>query len=386
MKNILYPLIILLIASCGGDKEVTIESVIQTKDIKAIRAKKEELTTQYQELAEKIDKLGNAIDSLGGAKKIPLVTSYTIKDTIFNHYFEVQGNIQTKENLVLTPEYSGVLTQILVKEGQFVKKGQALAKIDDGGLSQQLAQLQVQAQLAKTTFERQERLWNQKIGSEIQYLQAKTNYEAQEKAIKQLESSLSKTVIKAPFSGTIDEIITEKGNVVAPGATPIVRIVSLNNMYVESQIPEKYVNKVKKGTNVSINIPTIGEKLKAKVSQTSNFIDPSSRTYRVEVKIPNKDKNLKPNLNSKLQITDYVNEKAILIPQSLISENAEGTQSVYTVEKNAKNQTVAKQHAIKTGKTQNSLVEVLEGVKVGDLIIEEGARSVRNNQEVKIIK
>lgn len=167
---------------------------------------------------------------------------------------ELQGNVTTKNLLIITPEYSGILTNVYVTEGQRVSKGQTLAKIDDGGLSQQLAQLKIQSALAKTTFERQQKLWNQKIGSEIQYLQAKSSYEAQEEAINQLQKQLSKTIVRAPFSGTIDDVITEKGSVVGAGQTPLMQIVNLDDMYIETDVPESYIPTVVQGKNVSVSI------------------------------------------------------------------------------------------------------------------------------------
>lgn len=384
MKNIIYPLIVLLLIGCGKE-ETTVESVIASNDVKVIRAKKKELTDQQKALITKIEQLEAAIDKIDPNKKVPLVTAFKVKDTLFNHYIELQGSLQTKQNLVLTPEFSGILTNVYVKEGQYVKKGQALAKIDDGGLSQQLSQLEIQTQLTKTTFERQERLWNQKIGSEIQFLQAKTNYEAQQKAVSQLKSNLNKTVITAPFSGTIDEIITEKGSVVSPGVSQILRIVNLNQMYVQVDVPERYISTVKKGTNTLVEIPVIGKSYPSKVKQASSFINPTNRTYSIDVSVPNKEKLIKPNLTARLKITDYNNEKAILIPQNLISENAEGTQYVYTIDKNSKSETIAAQKVIETGKSQGSLVEVTKGISSGDLLIEEGARSVKNEQPVEVL-
>ena len=384
MKNIFYPLFVLLLISCGS-KETTVEELVSSKDIESIRAKKKELADAQQKIIEQIKQLDVAIESLDPNKKTPLVTAFNIKDTLFNHYIELQGSLQTKQNMVLTPEYAGILSQIFVKEGQYVSKGQALAKIDDGGLSQQVAQLEIQTQLAKTTFERQERLWNQKIGSEIQYLQAKTSYEAQQKSVDQLKSTLQKTVITAPFSGHIDEIITEKGSVVSPGVSQVLRIVNLNNMYVEVAVPERYISSVKKGTDVLIDIPVLGKSYKAKVKQTSSFINPTNRTYNIDISVPNKEKLIKPNLTARLKINDYQSEKAILIPQNLISENAEGVQYVYTIEKNSKNETVAVQKIIETGKTQNSSIEVLKGISSGDRLIQEGARSVKNEQPIQVL-
>ncbi len=384
MKNLIYPFLFLLVVACGK-KETTVADTIASNDIKSIRAKKKELSTQQQNIIAQIKQLNTAIEKLDPNKKVPLVTTFTIKDTLFNHYIELQGSLQTKQNLVLTPEYAGILSQVFVKEGQYVNRGQVLARIDDGGLSQQLSQMEIQAQLAKTTFERQKRLWDQKIGSEIQYLQAKTAYEAQGKAIDQMKSTIAKTSIRAPFNGRIDDVITEKGAVVAPGQTQIFRIVNLNQMYVEAEVPERYVSTIKKGTNVSVDIPVIGKTLTAKVRQAGSFINPANRTYKVEVAVPNKEKNIKPNLTAKLKINDYTNPKALLIPQSLISENAAGDQYVFAVNTNSKNETIATQKTIKTGLTQGSLVEVMHGIKAGDVLVSEGARSVKNQQPIEVL-
>ncbi len=384
MKNLIYPFLFLLVVACGK-KETTVADTIASNDIKSIRAKKKELSTQQQNIIAQIKQLNTAIEKLDPNKKVPLVTTFTIKDTLFNHYIELQGSLQTKQNLVLTPEYAGILSQVYVKEGQYVNRGQVLARIDDGGLSQQLSQMEIQAQLAKTTFERQKRLWDQKIGSEIQYLQAKTAYEAQGKAIDQMKSTIAKTSIRAPFNGRIDDVITEKGAVVAPGQTQIFRIVNLNQMYVEAEVPERYVSTIKKGTNVSVDIPVIGKTLTAKVRQAGSFINPANRTYKVEVAVPNKEKNIKPNLTAKLKINDYTNPKALLIPQSLISENAAGDQYVFAVNTNSKNETIATQKTIKTGLTQGSLVEVMHGIKAGDVLVSEGARSVKNQQPIEVL-
>ena len=384
MKKLLYILSLSLLISCG-EEDTSVETIVASKDVTSIRAKKKELSEKQQEIIAQIKQLDAAIDQLDPNKKLPLVTSLTVKETLFNHYIDLQGSLQTKENLVLTPEFNGLLTSVLVKEGQYVTKGQTLARIDDGGLGQQLAQLEINAELAKTTFERQERLWEQKIGTEMQYLQAKANYEAQNKAVSQLKSNLAKTVIKAPFSGVIDDIITEQGNVVGAGASPILRIVNLNNMYVEVNVPERYIATVKKGAEVIVDVPVLGKSIPTVVKSASSTINAANRTYAAEVAVPNKAKDLKPNLTAKLKIKDYTSAKALLIPQSLISENANGDQYVYTLGKNDQGETIALQQTITTGKSQGSVVEVLSGLKSGYQLIEEGARSVRNEQTVKVL-
>ena len=387
MKYI-YSLILvsILLSSCGNDKKKSVEDIMATNDLELIRKKKTELDISVQEISTQLKQLESKIKVLDPQEKIPLITTFTAKEAVFNHFVELQGNVSTKQNVVIIAEYGGVLKQVYVKEGQQVNKGQILAKIDDGGLSQQLAQLEIQSDLAKTTFERQQRLWDQKIGSEIQYLQAKATYESQLQATKQLQQQVGKTVVRAPFSGTIDDVITDQGNVVAPGQSPLFRIVNLNDMYIETDVPERYVSDITKGKEVKVDFPVLGKKLDAKVRQAGNFINPANRTFKVEVTIPNKAMaSIKPNLTAKLKINDYTNEKAILIPQSIISENAQGQQYVYTITDKVENKAKVKREIIETGRTQGDYIEVLSGIQNGEEIIDEGARSVKNDQEVKII-
>ncbi|MEQ3690896.1 MAG: efflux RND transporter periplasmic adaptor subunit [Flavobacterium sp.] len=375
-----------LFISCGGDKKNSTASVIENGSLEQLRTKRSELVQQADALNKELALIDDAIGKKDANHKLALITVIKAKDTVFNHYLELQASVQTKENIVLNAEMGGILQQVYVTEGQNVTKGQTLGKIDDGGLSAQLAQLETQAALAKTTFERQQNLWNQKIGSEIQFLQAKTNYNAQLKAVAQMKSQLAKTIIRAPFTGTIDDIVTEKGSVVGPG-TPIIRIVSLNNMYLEAEVPEKNISSVKKGSDVIVDFPVLGESLNTKVSQVSNYINPENRSFSIQVAVPNKNGKIKPNLTSKIQIKDYSNPNAIIVPISIISENAEGEQYLYIADNlNKDGNAVAKKVIIKTGQSQNGSVEITEGIKDGDQIINEGARSVKDGQKVSIIK
>lgn len=377
----------LLFASCGQEEPKSLEAIIATQDLKKIRSKKIELDTQQKTIANHIQKLIAEIQKLDTLKKIPLVTGFKIQKENFNHYIEIQGNVKTKQNLLVYPEIAGTLISVLVKEGQAVKKGQVLAHIDDGGMTQQLAQIKASAALAKTTFERQERLWNQKIGSEIQFLQTKTNYESQKNAVAQLQQQLQKSSIIAPFSGIVDEVIKNEGTIVSPGpGSEIFRIVNLSKMYIEADVPESYIATISKGKSVDILFPVLGKKISTSIRQTGNFINPANRTFKIEIGVPNSDNSIKPNLTAKLKINDYSNTEAILIPQSMLSENANGQQYVYVISniKNAKG--TAKQVIVQTGKTQGDLIEILAGVAVGDLLIEAGARSVKDGQEIKIAK
>ena len=387
MKHILAIITLcLLFTSCGDGNKNTVEKALESNNLETIRKKRAELVDEQQALHDKIILLDEKISVLDTTKNIPLITTFKAQKEDFHHELELQGNVTTKELMVITPEYNGILTNVYVKEGQKVSKGQTLGKIDDGGLSQQLAQQQIQADLAQTTFERQKRLWDQKIGSEIQFLQAKSTYEAQAEAVNQIQQQVAKTIVKAPFSGTIDNVITEQGSVVAAGQTQLMRIVNLDNMYIETEVPERYVNSITEGKNVEVNFPVLGKTFTGKVRQTSNIINPSNRTFRAEVAIPNKEKIIKPNLTARLKINDYTNENAILIPQSIISENAEGEQYVYVVkDKNDKNQGTASRVIIKTGRTQGDQIEVLEGIEDAAELIQEGARSVKDGQTVEVL-
>jgi RND family efflux transporter MFP subunit len=372
--------------SCSGDKKNSVESVIDKGDLEIIRKKRGELVNNQQALNDQISLLDEKIKTLDTTKNIPLITTFNAKTEVFNHVLELQGNVTTKDLLTITPEYNGILTNVYVKEGQKVNKGQLLAKIDDGGLSQQIAQFKIQADLAKTTFERQKRLWEQKIGSEIQFLQAKSNYESQQEAVNQLNQQIGKTLVRAPFSGTIDDVITEQGTVVAAGMTQLLRIVNLDNMYVETEVPERYVANVTEGKKVTVELAVLGKTIETKIRQAGNVINPANRTFKAEIKIPNTDKSIKPNLTARLKINDYTNENALLIPQSVISENAEGSQYIYVVtDKDNNGIGTAKRVIIETGKTQGDNIEVLKGIEDGAEIIKEGARSVRDGQSVEVI-
>lgn len=386
MKKILVlATISALLISCGK-KEKTVDELLAERNLEEILAKKAALSIKQNELLDELEKLDVVIAELDSSIALQVVTVTEVKHTVFKHYVEIQGNVNTKENLVIYPEYSGVLTKVLVQEGQMVSKGQLLATIDDGGLNQQLSQMETQLALAKTTFERQERLWKDKIGSEIQYLQAKTNYEAQQKSVNQLKQQLEKTTITAPFSGVIDEILSEQGQVVAPGMNQLFRIINLSNMYVDAEIPENYITNIKVGTKVNVYFPVLNDTIISEVRQVGNYINPNNRTFKIEIAINNQEKMVKPNMTALLSINDYVNDSTLVLPIALLSENAEGEKYVYAIKKDSKNRKYADKRTVTLGKLQNGMVEILEGIKAGDTIIKEGAKLVRNEEQVIIKK
>jgi RND family efflux transporter MFP subunit len=388
MKNIyLLILITVFLNSCSNKKEPSLEEILATNDVELLKSRKSEIDAKLEELTLDLNQLNNKLSVLNKDRNTPLITTITTSEQKFNHFIELQGNVKTKQNVLVYPEMPGILNKVYVKEGQKVKKDQILATIDDGGLSQQLLLLKSNEQLAKTTFERQKRLWDQQIGSEIQYLQAKTSYDSQKNATRQLKKQLDKFTIRAPFSGIIDDVFKEKGTVVAPGpGAEIFRIINLSNMYIETDVPESYISSIKKNKMVEVNFPILGRSYDSNIRQVGNFINPSNRTFRIEVGIPNLDGEIKPNLTAKLRLNDYSNSNAILIPQSIISENAKGQQFIYVVKDNKeKNQVYAERLVIETGKTNGDFIEVTKNLDANVEVILEGARSVNNGQVVKVI-
>jgi len=388
MKKILYlAAFSLFLSACSGEKgEVNVDDIVQSKDLNQIKTSREIVHKEYEKLVADLAKLDKAIAELDPNKKNPLVKTVTLKDSLFTHYIEIQGNVETKENIVISPEYSGILTQVYVKAGQKVSKGQLLARIDDGGMSSQLAQAETQLALARTTFERQKNLWDQKIGSEIQFLQAKTSLESQQKVVSQIKSQLNKTNVTAPFSGTIDEVITEKGKVVAPGMN-LFRIVNLNNMYVTANVPENYISQLKVGAVVEVYLNSLGKTYQGKVRQVGNYINPNNRTFGIEIALPNPDNLLRPNQVAVLKIEDYKNPKALLLPENIIQENAEGKKIVYTVANvDSKNNAKAVQKTVELGYTTGAFVEIKSGLEPGEMVVTDGAKSLKDGITVEVIK
>jgi len=378
----------MVFAACGNGTVQSVETLITEGNLEAIKLKKQELTEKQKILNAELRLLDSVINLKDSNSKLALVSTFKTDEQAFQHYLDLQGNVMTKQNVLIYPEMTGTLLKVYVKEGQKVNKGQLLATIDDGGMSSQLEQLKTQAALAKTTFERQKRLWEQKIGSEIQYLQAETNYLAVDNSVKQAQSQLSKANVRAPFSGIIDDVIQEQGTVVSPGSGQAVfRIVNLSDMYIEVDVPESYLKGVTVGKEVKVYFPVLGDSITSVIRQTGNFINPTNRSFRVEIAVPNKKRNIKPNLTARVQINNYSSDNAILIPQSVISENAQGEQYVYlATEADSNDMAIAKKQIINTGQSQGDFVEVLAGITPGSQVILEGARNVRENQQVKIIR
>lgn len=388
MKKVFFTLILSsFILSCSGNKSESTKDLITSKNLEGLKSQKEKKLKAFNALKNELKQINDAIVDLDPSEKLPLISMLEIKPENFDHYVEIQANVKTRNNVLLYPEYTGTLKAVYAQEGQKVKKGKLLAMIDDAGLKNQLEQLEIQAELSKTIFDRTQRLWDQNIGSEIQLLQAKTTYNSQLKSIAQLKKQLNRTKIYAPFSGTIDEIIANTGANMMPGQTPVMRIVNLSDMYAEADVPERYLSQIKRGTTAFVNIPVLNLELETNVRQTGTFINPVNRSFRVETPLENTSEMIMPNLNCKLKINDYSNPSALMIPLGVIKENANGQKYVYKLIPEDKKQVYRTQQAfVELGKKSFDKVEVLSGIEIGDLIVEEGATIVEDNQRVKNIQ
>jgi RND family efflux transporter MFP subunit len=375
-KIILFTTISLTLLSCSkNEKDASIEQLISDKNVAALQAKKATIQAE-------LTKIDDALAVLDVKKEEALVSVVTIKDTVFNHYLEVQGNVNTKENILVQPEFSGTLTTLNVKAGQRVAKGQILGKVDDAGMSQQLASIENQYALAKTTFERQKNLWDKKIGSEIQFLQAQAQMISAQKSVAQMRAQIAKTVIRAPFSGTIDDVFVERGQVVAPSPQGLMRIVNLSNMYVSTTVPETYIGKLKVGTVVDVFLTSLGKTYKGKVRQVANFINPSNRSFGIEVSVPNPDNLLRPNQVAKLKIIDYTVNNAIIVPTNVVQEDGEHNKFVFIATNVSGKKGVAKKVLVKVGKSSDNVTEILSGLTANDVIVTEGANNIADGMKL----
>ncbi|MDO1451147.1 efflux RND transporter periplasmic adaptor subunit [Rhodocytophaga aerolata] len=375
MKNI--PMLFafgLLLFACNNTSEVD--------------QKKEELAklkSQQQEIAGKIKSLETELATLAPVKntegRVKLVAVKAVEPQTFKHYLSVQGTVESDENILVSPKTGGVITSVRVNEGDRVSRGQVLAIIDDAVLLQSIEELKTGLDLANTVFEKQQNLWNQKIGSEVQYLQAKNSKESLERKLETLNSQLAMTRITSPISGVVDEVNIKPGEAAAPGLG-VIRVVNLSNIKVKARMADSYIGKVKKGDEVKITLPDIKEEMQGKVSFVGQVVNPQSRTFDLEVSLSNKDNKLKPNMLAVVNINDQTAQDAIVIDANYVQQSEHGD-IVFVAGKEGNNQK-AQMRKVKTGLSYNGQVEVLAGLKVGEQLITSGYQDLVDGQTIKV--
>ena len=386
MNKIYSLLLIIIISGCNSSRNASIESLIESGDLEELKKRKKEYVDAMNTMKVELNEINDGISLLDENERLTLVSKYEIQQTIFNTYIEAQANLKTRKNILILPEFQGTLEKVFVSEGQKVKKGQLLAEINDSGLNEQYEQMVIQAEFAKENFERTQRLWDNNIGSEMQYLKSKTDYEASKKMVDQMKDRLSKTKIYAPFDGEIDEIISNVGSNLIPGVSQILRLVNLDIIYAESFVSEKYISFIGEGTEAIVQIPLLNMDYRSSVNQTGNFINPSNRTFRIEVPVENFDNRIKQNLDAKIKINIYKKDDAIVIPLRIVREDALGKNFVYVMsEDNKAGVYLTSKQFITLGNKSEDKVEVTEGLDLGDIVVLEGAYSVEDSQRVKLI-
>lgn len=375
MKKLSLILISLIIFSACETKE-------KTGSLKDMISQKKTVQSKIDSLNKKLISLDNAISKLDQNEKLLKVTVVKIKLAVFKHYLAIQGTVGTDKNSVIRPELSSIVKAVLVKETQNVKKGDALIQLDDALITDNINELKIQLALAETTFKRQERLWQQKIGSEIQFLQARTNKESLERRLKTLETQLGKTIVTAPFDGSVDAIIPNVGEFVSP-LTPIIRLVNLDEVYIEAEVSENYIGSIKNGTEAELTFENLNKTIKTKVNQVANFIDPNNRSFKIKIFTSNTNNELKPNLIANIKLNDFTAENAITLPSSIVQEDQDGNNFVYTIKKENNKNRVSKT-LVKKGLTYNNLTLIKSGLNINSIVVNLGARGIKDGQFVTI--
>lgn len=374
MKNIvlLFTAATLLI-SCGEE--------IKKSSITDLNTEKTILIKQIDSLNKQLKIVETQLLKLDTTKKLHVVTILPVKSEVFKHYIEIQGIVQADKNIEIRPEMGGTVTAIYVKEGQQVAAGQTLIQLDDAAIKNSIAELTTQLNLAKTTFDRQARLWDQKIGSEMQYLQAKAQKEGLENNLASLKTQARKMKIIAPFSGIVDEIFPRIGELTSPQVATV-RLLNLNNVYIEADVTETYLPVVKVGTEALLNFPSINKEVESKITQIGNYINPDNRSFKARINISNKDQSIKPNLLAKLKIVDFKQE-GLVIPSTLVQKDQSGHDYVFTLKTENDENTVVKK-LITISKEYNNEVFITAGLEATDSLIDKGARIVKAGDIVKI--
>lgn len=376
MKKISLLIIVATLAfSCGKEAKKS--------SLEELNAQKTTLTTKIDSLNTLLKSVETEISKLDSDKNIQTITALPVKNDVFKHFLEIQGVAKANKNIEISPELGGTVTAILVKEGQKVQTGQLLIQLDDSSIRNSINELNTQLSLAKTTFERQERLWNQKIGSEMQYLQAKAQKESLENNLSSLRTQSRKMRITAPFGGVVDEIFPRLGELTSP-QMPAVRLLNLDNMYVEADVTETYLPIVKEGTETLVHFTSINKEINSKISQVGNYINPANRSFKIRINIDNKDQSIKPNLLADIKIVDF-ETKGIIIPATLVQQDQNGNNYVFTVVTENNEQKVVR-NIITITNEYNHEVFVSAGLKENDTLVNAGARFVKDGDIVKISK
>lgn len=348
-----------------------------------LKEKREELK-ELTALISKVEAQADSLDPNRSTEKGRLVTTTRLEKKAFKRFVEVQGNVEADDVINATSEIAGRLLTMTLKEGDPVIKGQLIATVDLEQLKKQKAELTTALSLAQTVFERQDRLWKQNIGSELQFLEAKNNKERLEKNIETIDFQLTKGNIFAPTTGVVDRVVTHSGEVVAPGA-PIVQILNTNKLKVSANVPEYLLKSVKRGEVITVQFPAIDSEQKARISLIGRVIDPSNRTFEVEAQLSKNTPLLKPNLLATVLINDLTYDDVMTVPVEAVLQEVGGKNYVY-VQSGGEDKVMAQKRYISTSESYEGEIIVTDGLDSGDVLILEGARDLTDGELIRIAK
>lgn len=366
MKKILfYSAIIAFLVSCGASS-----SSDQKAELAKLIAQRDQLNTQISQLESQITPTGEKT-----SLKSVNVTITDAAESVFNHYIQVQGTVDADQNISVSPQMGGVVTAVYVKEGSRVNKGTVLAEIDDKVMKQSLEEIKTQLDLATSIFEKQSALWEKKIGSEVQYLQAKTGKESLEQRLATMKEQLKMSKIVSPIAGTVESVPLRVGQMASPGMPgSTIRVINMNVAKITADVSEAYATRIHDGNSVLVNFPDLGKEIESKLNFTGRYIDPTNRTFKVECKIYTNDIQLRANMIAYIKIKDYSNNKAFCLPVNYVQKDQKG-KFIYVAKKNGSSW-IADKRMIKTGKDYDGVVEVVEGLTTGEKIITTGFQSL----------
>ncbi|HLO92488.1 MAG TPA: efflux RND transporter periplasmic adaptor subunit [Lentimicrobium sp.] len=362
-------LFVLFLASCGNGNQD------KSKQLEDLKKQRSELDAQIHKLETDLNK------GKEQAIKTMSVQLTEIKTEPFSHFLEVQGKVDGEDNIGVSAQMPGVVTAIYVKEGDRVSRGQVLAQIESGAMQQQYESAKTQLELATSVYNKQKALWDQQIGSEIQFLTAKTNKESAEKGLAALGQQLEMSKIKSPINGAVEELNLKIGQMAQPGM-PAIRVVNFSTVKVVADIAEAYASKVKPGAKVIVSIPDLGKDIEAKVDFTSKYINPVNRTFLTEIRLKPGQIEYRANMIARVKINDYNNPEAMIIPIGVVREAADG-KYIYVAE-NENGKIVAKRRTVEIGQTYNGMAEISKGIKPGDKVITTGYNNLVEGQPLKV--
>ncbi|MCH7415378.1 efflux RND transporter periplasmic adaptor subunit [Belliella sp. R4-6] len=368
-KLLILPFIAVMF-SCAKEDELSAKKA----ELDAKKSEASELRASIESLEKEIATLDPEFGKMN--RKSVLISTLKPKKEHFQHFVEVTGSVLSKKNVNISGEVSGRIQEISAVEGMRVRKGEVLAVIDAESVQRNIDELETQMELANIVFEKQERLWKQQIGTEIQYLEAKNRKETLEKNLAGLNTQMDRTKVRAPFNGTVETVNVRLGELVQPG-TPMFQFVGESDLFIESDVSERYVGIVNRGDSVEITFPSINETLKTKVTAIGAIINPNNRTFKVEVVLPNVPY-VKPNMISVMKINDYESKDAVTVPNYLVLQDSQGDY-VFVVEDGK-----SKKRYIKRGMVYKEITEVLEGLDGSETLVDKGFREVGDNFSVNI--